>query len=162
MDMKEVGMSELPSINEEFRASLEERQGFFIRFDTFAAIEKALINSFGSSGLTILYLVGMECGKMYYDRISHITTDERMMIELVKKLKRDRNWGEFQIEIDKDKGTCKVSVKYLFEMRTKDIEHCPFVRGYMAGFLSKLLKKEVKFVEEVCKGEVCELYYKIS
>jgi predicted hydrocarbon binding protein len=159
-DVRDMGY--LRSINEEFHTLLEEREGFFMRFDTFATLEKALLDAFGALGLTILYLAGVECGKMYYDRISHITTDEKEMLELVRKLKWERNWGDFQIEIDKERRVCKVTLKGLFETRTKINEHCPFVRGYMVGFLSKLLKRKVRFEKEACKREICELYYKIE
>lgn len=149
------------SENDKFRKSLEEKEGFFIRFDTFASIERALLSAFGPEGLTILYFAGIECGKRYYDRISRIAKDESEMLEVVRKLKRDRNWGDFHIEIDRKAGTCKVTIFNPFELRENENKSCPYLRGYMAGFLTRLLGKEVKFEKEVCKENVCEMYYKI-
>ena len=147
--------------NGKFRESLEEKEGFFIRFDTFASIERALLNAFGPEGLTILYLAGVECGRRYYDRVSRIARDESEILEVVKRLKRNRNWGEFHIEIDRKAGTCRVTIINPFELRGNSDKSCPYIRGYMVGFLSRLLGKEVKFEKEVCEEDTCEFYYKI-
>ncbi len=69
-------------------------------------------------------------------------------------------------KIDLRHGSGRIRVDHPFEMmvRGDNKQDCPFLRGFLAGFLSKVFNKDIIVIKEKCDGErkSCEFKFASS
>lgn len=139
-----------------------------MRFKTFSEIKEGLKEIFGTAGSTIIYLEAVKAGRMACRRRVDVAGSREAALKLLVEDKARQNWGEISFEnLDMEKGSGKILIKNSLETRTtkSDKPVCYFFKGYLVGFLTELLQREVSLSEDRCaaKGDShCEFTLSIE
>jgi len=151
----------------ELRGRLSPRDSFIFRFKTFSNFESALEEIFSPSAASvILYMAARKCGALECKELLREVGAREEAMKALSRRKREENWGEISFQdVNFSDGEGRVVVLNSFEAvaRRSDEACCHFLRGFLAGFLSELLSKNVVVVERKCaaKGdEYCEFVFK--
>jgi predicted hydrocarbon binding protein len=141
---------------------------FLVQFETFDAWRSALEEIFSPSAASvILYESAKKCCEHLCERLMEKVRSREELLDYLCRLKLDENWGRISFrDIDLKHGSGRIRVDHPFEMRVRwdDERDCPFLRGFLAGFLSKLFNKDVTVTKEKCDGEKksCEFRFASS
>jgi predicted hydrocarbon binding protein len=145
---------------------LEEKGGFFINFEAFQEMKKALRQTFASGAVVILASMAKACGKKTGRKIKGEAKGLEETLSKFSDMLNDWNWGEISFrEVDFKSGTGKIIVQNSFESRGKEPAGqagCHFLANYMAGFLSEIFEKDIAVNERKCvsKGDSrCEFEF---
>ncbi|KYH38256.1 MAG: hypothetical protein AYL30_005460 [Candidatus Hecatellales archaeon B24] len=125
---------------------------FQFRAVAFGDMQRALERLFASGAQVILYESGIECGRRSYQRHMKGKVHAKAVTSALRRLKLMERWGKFKIDLEKG----VILVKDSFEADGyggSDVPVCHFMRGYLTGFFTEYLKKEVKIVEEQCEAQ---------
>ncbi len=133
-----------------------EKIGFVMEFDTFCAFKSALEEIFSpSAAYVILGSAANKCGRQSCKGITKQIKDKGNVLAYLSHLKESMNWGKIAFqEVDLQNGKGKIKVNDSFEsLRSKCAQpSCHFLRGFFAGFLSELFKREISVTEVKCAG----------
>jgi len=139
------------------KSLLEEEKGIFIDFDMFNEMKEALRETFASGSLTIIAIMARRCGESVFNKIiKEKPMKKKKALDYLCEIINQKNWGQLSfVKIDLKKGHGKAIVKNSFEARNcrSTGPCCHFLSNFMAGFLSKLLKREVNVTEIECAGK---------
>lgn len=145
---------------------LEEKGGFFLDFEMFHEMKRALYDIFASGAVVIIASMAEACGRKLCIKIRE---DAKGLEEALSRFSgwvSERNWGEFSFsDVDFKNGTGKITVKNSFEKREQkatDKLGCYFLANFTAGFLSELFAKDINVTEKKCVGkggEQCEFEF---
>jgi len=146
---------------------LKAREGSFtFQFETFGQMENALELIFSPSAASvILYTTAIKCGVHLYQKTKKEFNKKEEALNYLSSLKKEENWGKMSFqEVDFKNGSGRVIIDDSFEAMTRKTSQpsCHFFRGFIAGFLSELLKKTIIVTEEKCAGkgdEHCEFVF---
>jgi predicted hydrocarbon binding protein len=144
---------------------LEQNGGFFLDFETFALMKRALEETFASGAGVIIATLAKPCGRKICREIIQRTNSKEKALNQLCVLVNERNWGELSFfNIDFDKGSGKAILKDSFEARRcmSKASHCHFVANFIAGFIAELFNKNVIVKEVKCAGkgdEHCEFRF---
>ncbi len=135
---------------------LENNEGFFFRFETFAEIRKSLFATYGKEANAILENAAIHAGERSGQRRLADTKTKQEALNLLSSLKSSHNWGEIifsEVNYAKKKGS--ITVKNSFEARKGKSETpiCNFLTGYLEGFLSEVLDETITVEEKKCKSQ---------
>ena len=140
----------------DLRRLLEEKKGFFISFDMFTEMKKALNETFASGAIVILAIMAKRCGERTFKEIVEKAKVKEEALNKLCKIFAERNWGELSfINVNLKEGRGKGIVKNSFEARSHKsaVPCCHFLSNFMTGFLAKLLQKEIRVTEIKCAGK---------
>lgn len=149
----------------------EKRDGFFLRFETFAQMGQELEKVFSPSASSVIKRVmGRPCGKRSCRRISEVVASKEKALNLLSKWKSKENWGELTFQdVNFENGTGIVIIRNSFEAKAlampRDSPYCHFFGGFLEGFLSELFQRPITVVEEKCAAmgdEHCEFRFTSS
>ena len=134
-----------------------EEGSFTFQFETFGQMEDALELIFSPSAASvILYMTAIKCGVRLYKKTKKEFSTEKEALDHLTSLKREENWGQigFQ-EVDFRNALGRITINDSFDVMTRKTNQpsCHFFRGFIAGFLSELLKKTITVTEEKCAGK---------
>ncbi|MFQ6085012.1 MAG: V4R domain-containing protein [Candidatus Bathyarchaeia archaeon] len=145
---------------------LDRWQAFVFRDVTFSDLKKGLEETFPHAiASDLLTTVGRGCGQRSCSRLmeEHGLKSRPDVLRRIAEIKEEERWGEFDFsEIEFEKLAGKVIVRKSFEARNfgpSKYTVCDFVRGYLSGFLSKLLDQRILIEETKCiaRGDgLCE------
>ena len=138
-------------LGEEF----EKRGGFFIRFITFAEMERALETAFGTGSKIIISSMAKPCGHRACKRILEGGARGEEVLKQLAELKNEENWGKISFfDLNLERGSGRIVIKDSFEVRERRSAEpcCYFFKSYLEGFLSELFKKEIRVIEVECAG----------
>jgi len=144
---------------------LEQNGGFFLDFETFALMKKALWETFASGAYVIIATMAKPCGKRMYAEITRKTNSKKETLNQLCILVNEQNWGELSfLDVDFDKGKGRIIVKDSFEAResTSEAPCCHFLSNFLTGFITELFNKNVVVKELKCAGkgdEYCEFRF---
>jgi predicted hydrocarbon binding protein len=148
------------------RELLERNGSFIFRFITFQDIKDSLRDILGAAAYVLFYQAGIGAGRRSCERLLKQTKSKCDILEELVKLKVEENWGELHFEdVDWDRLTGRIVVVRSFESRglKRDEPSCYFFKGYLKGFLTKLLGEEVMVEETSCiaqGGAKCEFTFR--
>lgn len=152
--------------NQRDLSTLQEWDGFLLRFDSFNRMKRGLEEVFASSvPILIAAAMGKPCGQLECRRILRNAKSKDDALKHLSELKKKENWGEISFhEIDYTEALGTIRVEKAFETRDRrsDSPVCHFLRGFLAGFLSQLFEKPVAVTETRCSGkgdEYCEFMF---
>jgi len=135
---------------------LEEKKGFFLDFEMFAEMKKALEGTFSSGALVIIATMAKPCGqRMCKELMQNAETKEEALNKL-SEIVSEQNWGELSfLNVDFRRGLGKAVVKNSFEARKSHSKGpcCHFFANFLAGFISELFAKNTVVKEEECAGK---------
>jgi len=145
--------TEIPVLQERVVEDIRKK-GFMFQFETFRVFESSLEEIFSPSAASIIIQsASNRCGRHTCRQIlKQIKTKENALTYL-SHLKDEMNWGKiFFQDLDLGNGRGRILVYNSFEtIARKDTKpSCHFLRGYLAGFLSELFKREITVEEEQC------------
>jgi predicted hydrocarbon binding protein len=135
---------------------LEEKKGFFLDFETFAEMKRALEKTFASGATVIMATMAKPCGRRICKQIKERTKTKKEALDQLSELVSEQNWGELSFfDVDFGKGSGKATVKNSFEARktVSKTPCCHFFANFIAGFISELFAKNVIVKEEKCAGK---------
>ncbi len=146
---------------------MKAREGSFtFQFETFGQMENALELIFSPSAASvILYTTAIKCGVHLYQKTKKKFNKKEEALNYLSSLKKEENWGKMSFqEVNFKNGSGRVIIDDSFEAMTRKTSQpsCHFFRGFIAGFLSELLKKTIIVTEEKCAGkgdEHCEFVF---
>lgn len=137
------------------KASLSK--GVLFSFETISEIESALEEIFSpSAASTILYTIAKKNGANSCNKIIKRAKTKEKALNYLSKLKNSENWGKLSFQnIDFRKGSGKIIVIDSFESIARKTTQpcCHLFRGFLEGFLSELLGKNIGIKEEKCAGK---------
>ncbi|MCK4320005.1 4-vinyl reductase [Candidatus Bathyarchaeota archaeon] len=147
---------------------MKAREGSFtFQFETFGQMENALELIFSPSAASvILYTTAIKCGVHLYQKTKKEFNKKEEALNYLSSLKKEENWGKMSFqEVDFKNGSGRVIIDDSFEAMARKTNQpsCHFFRGFIAGFLSELLKKTIVVTEEKCAGkgdEHCEFIFR--
>lgn len=118
-----------------------------------------------SAASVILYTTAIKCGVHLYQKTKKKFNKKEEALNYLSSLKKEENWGKMSFqEVNFKNGSGRVIIDDSFEAMTRKTSQpsCHFFRGFIAGFLSELLKKTIIVTEEKCAGkgdEHCEFVF---
>lgn len=118
-----------------------------------------------SAASVILYTTAIKCGVHLYQKTKKEFNKKEEALNYLSSLKKEENWGKMSFqEVNFKNGSGRVIIDDSFEAMTRKTSQpsCHFFRGFIAGFLSELLKKTIIVTEEKCAGkgdEHCEFVF---
>jgi len=118
-----------------------------------------------SAASVILYTAAIKCGVHLYQKTKKEFNKKEEALNYLSSLKKEENWGKMSFqEVNFKNGSGRVIIDDSFEAMTRKTSQpsCHFFRGFIAGFLSELLKKTIIVTEEKCAGkgdEHCEFVF---
>ncbi len=147
---------------------MKAREGSFtFQFETFGQMENALELIFSPSAASvILYTTAIKCGVHLYQKTKKEFNKKEEALNYLSSLKKEENWGKMSFqEVNFKNGSGRVIIDDSFEAMARKTNQpsCHFFRGFIAGFLSELLKKTIVVTEEKCAGkgdEHCEFIFR--
>ena len=119
-----------------------------------------------SAASVILYTTAIKCGVHLYQKTKKEFNKKEEALNHLSSLKKEENWGKMSFqEVDFKNGSGRVIIDDSFEAMARKTNQpsCHFLRGFIAGFLSELLKKTIVVTEEKCAGkgdEHCEFIFR--
>lgn len=119
-----------------------------------------------SAASVILYTTAIKCGVHLYQKTKKEFNKKEEALNYLSSLKKEENWGKMSFqEVDFKNGSGRVIIDDSFEAMARKTNQpsCHFLRGFIAGFLSELLKKTIVVTEEKCAGkgdEHCEFIFR--
>jgi len=130
----------------------------------FKALLKDMREYLGTAHAVWLYHVGVNTGCNLYEKILKIVNKERIdeIVHLAQGLLQHVGFGIIRITYDVSRCQASIDVKDSFECKLFSNSQQPeshYLRGMLAGFLSKVFKREVKVEEHKCIAmgdEYCE------
>jgi predicted hydrocarbon binding protein len=135
---------------------LEQNGGFFLDFETFTLMKKALEETFASGAGVIIATMAKPCGRKICREITRNVKSKEEALNQLCVLMNERNWGDLSFfDVDFDKGSGKAIVKDSFEARrsiSKD-RSCHFLSNFIAGFMAELFAKKVIVKEVKCAAK---------
>lgn len=145
------------------RLGEEHRRMLLIASEAFVKMLGAL-NTFGSAGLTIFYLMGQEKGS--YDAMKRIEAlrqygtsfIKRQVLENIIHQVRVTGWGAPVIQkYDEKRGSLTILVEnnplvVAFGDGKSDGPLCHYFRGYWVGVVSEVWERRVSCAETKCMG----------
>lgn len=144
----------------------EENSGFFLDFEMFNEMKRALYETFASGAVVIIASMAKACGRKFNAKIRGDAKGFEEALSRFSESMRERNWGEFSFsDVDFKNGTGKITVKNSFETREQkatDKLGCYFLANFTAGFLSELFVRDINVMEKKCVskgGEHCEFEF---
>jgi len=150
-------------------ASIEKKlleSYFLIQFETFNEIRSALEEMFSPSAASvILYESAKKCGGHLCERMMEKAQKREEALNRLSKLKLEENWGKISFrDVDLKKGYGKIWIDHPFEMMACSDNQCgyAFIRGFLAGFLSKLFNRDMTVVNEKCNKEKKHCWLKFA
>lgn len=135
---------------------LEENEGFFLDFETFAEMKKALERTFSSGAMVIIATIAKPCGQRICKQIVAKAKTKEEALNEFSELMNKQNWGELSFfDVDLERGSGKAMVKNSFEARQHQSKGpcCHFFANFIAGFISELFAKNVMVKEDKCAGK---------
>jgi len=119
-----------------------------------------------SAASVILYESAKKCGVHLCERLMEKVRKREEALNNLSNLKQEENWGKMSFrDVDLKKGHGRIRVDHPFEMMACSNNQCgcgcSFLRGFLAGFLSKLFNKDITVVKEKYDKEkkYCELKF---
>lgn len=144
-------------------------KSILIRFETLREIESTLEMLLSPPAASlIIYQLARKCGISCCERIMEKTKRKEEVLIRLSELKDEENWGKILFQdMALKKGSGRVLIADSFEavVHKTTQPSCQFFRGFLSGFLSKLLEKPIAVVEEKCKAkgdEHCEFIFTTS
>ena len=119
-----------------------------------------------SAASVILHTTAIKCGVHLYQKTKKEFNKKEEALNYLSSLKKEENWGKMSFqEVDFKNGSGRVIIDDSFEVMARKTNQpsCHFLRGFIAGFLSELLKKTIVVTEEKCAGkgdEHCEFIFR--
>ena len=119
-----------------------------------------------SAASVILYTTAIKCGVHLYQKTKKEFNKKEEALNYLSSLKKEENWGKMSFqEVNFKNGSGRVIIDDSFEAMARKTNQpsCHFFRGFIAGFLSELLKKTIVVTEEKCAGkgdEHCEFIFR--
>jgi len=144
---------------------LEEKGGFFLDFEMFHEMKRALYATFASGAVVIMASMAKACGRTFCTKVKGDAKGLEEALSRFSELMSERNWGEFSFaNVDFKSGAGKFTVENSFETREQKADKlgCYFLASFTAGFLSELFAIDVNVVEKKCVGrgdENCEFEF---
>lgn len=142
--------------NRGLKEVLEENDGFFLDFEMFSEMKRALEGTFSSGATVIIATMAKPCGQRICKQlIGKVQTREEALNEF-SELVSKHNWGELSfVDVDFERGSGKAVVRNSFEVRKSMSKApcCHFFANFIAGFVSELFAKNVIAKEEKCAGK---------
>jgi predicted hydrocarbon binding protein len=135
---------------------LERNDGFFLDFETFALMKKALEETFASGAGVIIATMAKPCGRKICREITKKAKSKEGALNQFCVLVNQQNWGDLSFfDVDLDKGSGKAIVKGSFEARKclSKAPCCHFLANFIAGFIAELFDKKVIVKEVKCAGK---------
>jgi hypothetical protein len=136
---------------------LEENEGFFMDFELFNEMKRALYQTFASGAIVIIASMARACGRKICAKIKPASKSIEEALSNFSDLMDKRNWGELSfLEVDFNNGTGRILIKNSFETRTEEPvseKCCHFLVNFTAGFLSELFAKNIMVTEKKCVGK---------
>jgi predicted hydrocarbon binding protein len=135
---------------------LEQNGGFFLDFETFALMKKALEETFASGAGVIIAAMAKPCGRKICREIMRKAKSKEEALNQFCVLVNEQNWGDLSFfDVDFDKGSGKAIVKGSFEARRSMSRApcCHFLANFIAGFIAELFDKNVIVKEVKCAGK---------
>lgn len=134
----------------------EQNEGFFLDFDTFALMKKALEETFASGASIIIATMAKPYGRRICKEIIRRAKSKEEAMNHLSQLVNHQNWGDLSFfDVDFDKGSGKAIVKDSFEARRclSKAPCCHFLANFIAGFIAELFTKDVIVKEVNCAGK---------
>lgn len=135
---------------------LENNEGFFFRFETFAEIKKSLYTTYGKEANSILENAAIHAGERSAQRRLATSKDKQGALNLLTSYKSTHNWGEIifsEVNFEMKKGSITVNNSFEARKGKSDTPICYFLKGYLEGFLSELLDENIQVEEQKCKSQ---------
>lgn len=135
---------------------LENNEGFFFRFETFAEIRKSLLTTYGKEANSILENAAIHAGERSAHRRLATSHDKQGALAFLTTYKSTQNWGEIifsEVDFEKKKGSITVNNSFEARKGKSDTPICHFLKGYLEGFLSELLDENIHVDEQKCKSQ---------
>jgi predicted hydrocarbon binding protein len=146
-------------VKKSLQESLEktEKTGFVISFDAFGVFKSALDEIFSPSAASvILQSAANRCGREACRKIQMKIKDKVNVLAYLAYLKESMNWGKISFkDVNLENGTGKIKVLDSFESLAGKYTQpcCHFLSGFLAGFLSELLGRNISVTEVTCAGK---------
>lgn len=134
----------------------EGNDGFFLKFETFAEMKRALEKIFATGSVVIIATMAKPCGQRTCKEIMGKAKTRKEALNQLVELLNKQNWGELSLfDVDFKRGSGRVIVKNSFEARKcrSKTPCCHFFANFIAGFISELFAKNVTVKEEKCAGK---------
>ena len=118
-----------------------------------------------SAASVILYMTAIKCGVRSYKKMKEEFNSRKEALDYLSSMKKKENWGKITFQgVDFKNKSGRIVIDDSFEVMTRKTNQpsCHFFRGFLAGFLSELLKKRIAVTEEKCAGkgdEHCEFVF---
>ncbi|UCE29143.1 MAG: 4-vinyl reductase [Candidatus Bathyarchaeota archaeon] len=137
---------------------MKAKEGSFtFQFETFGQMEDALELIFSPSAASvILYTTAIKCGVRSYMKMKEEFNTGKEALNYLSSRKKEENWGKMAFQgVDFENKSGRIVIDDSFEVMTRKTNQpsCHFFRGFLAGFLSELLKKRIAVTEEKCAGK---------
>jgi len=149
--IRRVELLDLPLTHGEARLvvfTLEEMHNLF-----------RLLRELGEGGLAVMFHMGFKAGEAMAERLFSYFGDNRKSLEYMLLYYESLGHGRFRLERYIDKEYCRLVARELVECLGVRSEkpNSHLFRGLLAGFLSRLWRKEVKVEETRCiaRGDSC-------
>ena len=107
----------------------------------------------------------MKCGARSHAEIARRVKSDQEILQSLSEQKNHENWGKISFsEVNHEKGARRIDVTNSFETfaHKTDQPCCHFLRGFLAGFLTQLFKRNTTVSETKCVGkgdEQCEFVF---
>lgn len=151
---------DLPGIKEHEREVSESSSVLLIKTDSFAKIMGYLTKSFGPSGLSMIYGMGVENGihevKQLREELKKLEAPATKKELLEKSLRRvtHKGWGKIHIgEFDPINGTINIVVNFNpfnDKCGKKEAGGCFFLQGYVIGIVSEVIEEDIEYGSPRC------------
>lgn len=135
---------------------LEGDNGFFLKFETFAEMKKALEVIFATGATVIIATIAKPCGRRIGKEIMEKAKTRKEALDQLAALLNKQNWGVLSFfDVDLKKGSGRAIVENSFEARKcrSKTPRCHFFANFIAGFMSELFAKNFTVKEEKCAGK---------
>lgn len=135
---------------------LENNEGFFFRFETFAEIRKSLFTTYGKEANSILENAAIHAGERSGQRRLAETKTKQEALNLLTTIKSTHNWGDIvfsEVNFEKKKGSIIVNNSFEARKGKSQTPICNFLTGYLEGFLSEILDETIHVEEQKCKSQ---------
>jgi predicted hydrocarbon binding protein len=131
-----------------------------MRADSFQRMLQYFTQTFGSSGLTMIYSMGMANGKyetsQMRDELRNLEAPVTKKLLLEKTLWRltSMGWGGFKLEkLDSITGEAHIEIKnnpFSLNCDSQENGGCYFIQGFIAGVVSDVLDEDLTYGSPRC------------
>ena len=138
----------------------KERRTIMMTPEAFSRMLEFLNKTFGSAGLSMIYVMGREKGAFEASEVlkdikpSDDEHTKRQLLERVLQRAGELGWGAMEVtQFDMLNGAVAIAVRngpFDVLCRLPDSGYCFFLRGYMAGVVEGIVEQEMCYSGSKC------------